>query len=89
MVWWEEVFALSATRLHSLSMGSGTTFPGPSLWFFPSGGRLRGKFGSPALSALRARRASDCFPLVPALLSRTERFSVLVCYLATATMRMY
>ena len=39
----EEVFALSATRLHSLSIGSGTTFPGPSRWFVSSGGRLHGK----------------------------------------------
>ena len=56
VVWWEEVvFALSATRLYSLSMGSGTTFPGPSLWFFPSGGRLRGKVWlARALSAPRA-----------------------------------
>ena len=36
-------------------MGSGTTFPGPSLWFFPSGGRLRGKVWlARALSAPRA-----------------------------------
>ena len=52
---WEEVFAPSATRLHSLSIGSRTTFPGPSLWFFPSGGRLRGKVWlARALSAPRA-----------------------------------
>ena len=51
---WEEVFAPSATRLHSLSIGSRTTFPGPSLWFFPSGGRLRGKVWlARALSAPR------------------------------------
>jgi len=38
-----EVFALSATTLRSLSIGSGTIFPGPSLSFSSSGRRLRGK----------------------------------------------
>ena len=46
------------------------------------------KFGSRALSLLRARLASDCFPLVPALFSRTKRCSVLASYLATAAIRM-